>query len=176
MKINIRKTLIALSACIVMINIIGCGASDGKSSSSSGNDSTVITIAARDGSHTDVLEAVKSEFEQNNNCTINIVSMSSNDIYSTVLEDAKNETGRYDIIMIDDPLMPEYIEKGILENLTQLGYLDDEDFVEKSRLLGKDPYPLGATYALPFSGNVQLIFFNHNLISQRTSLDNWEEI
>ena len=173
---RISKKLISLFICIALTSISGCGVSAGETGSGSGEDTTVITIAARDGSHTNVINAVKSEFEQENNCVINIVSMSGNDIYSSVLEDSKNETGIYDIIMIDDPLMPEYIEKGILENMTQLGYLDDEDFVEKSRLLGKDPYPLGATYALPFSGNVQLIFFNHNLIGDKTSFDSWDDV
>jgi len=72
--------------------------------------------------------------------------------------------------------MPEYIEKKIIQNLTQLGYLDDEDFVEKSKLLGKDPYPLGATYALPFSGNVQLVFYNEDLIDDPSVLENWGSI
>ncbi|WP_081749084.1 extracellular solute-binding protein [Butyrivibrio sp. FCS014] len=68
------------------------------------------------------------------------------------------------------------MEKNVLWNLTQLGYSDDEDFVEKSRLLGKDPYPLGATYALPFSGNVQLIFYNQTVTGADPRLDNWSDI
>ena len=57
-----------------------------------------------------------------------------------------------------------------------IGYTDDEDFVEKSKLLGKDPYPLGATYAVPFSGNVQLLFYNDSLVDSSADLSNWESI
>jgi multiple sugar transport system substrate-binding protein len=166
------RIIVLLINFLILCSALGCG----QSASTDAPQETTITIAARDGSHSDVINAVKESFEKENNCTINVIPLSSNDIYSSAIEDAKNDVGKYDIIMIDDPLMPEYIEKGILRNLTQLDYVDDEDFVEKSRLLGKDPYPLGATYALPFSGNVQLIFFNSDLLKDKSSFDNWDEI
>ncbi len=167
-------TKIVLSLCLCA-TIIGCASSEGADSTTS-SSKTTITIAARDGSHSDVINAVKNNFEQENNCVVNVIPLSANDIHDTVIEDISNTEGKYDIIMIDDPLMPEYIEKNVLQNLTQLGYADDEDFVEKSRLLGKDPYPLGATYALPFSGNVQLIFYNSDLINSDSSLNSWDGI
>ena len=140
------------------------------------NDKNTITIAARSGSHSDVINAVISDFETENNCTVNVISFGSDELHNEILKDASHDSATFDLVMIDDPLMPEYIEKNILQNLTQLGYSDDEDFVEKSRLLGKDPYPLGATYALPFSGNVQLIFFNQDIITDASVLNNWESI
>ncbi|MCR5670552.1 MAG: extracellular solute-binding protein [Butyrivibrio sp.] len=168
-----RKSLIIsfiIITCIVVTS--GCGQiqTDAKKSANT------ITIAARDGSHTDVINAVKTQFETENNCEIKVVSMSADDIHTKVLQDTSNDVATYDIIMIDDPLMPEYIEKNILCNLTQLGYIDDEDFVEKSRLLGKDPYPLGATYALPFSGNVQLIFYNKDNTGDSPDFSNWYSV
>jgi multiple sugar transport system substrate-binding protein len=164
-----------ISFCIFAV-LIGCTSSGNSATKSGSSGKNVLTIAARDGSHTDVINAVKGNFEQQNNCTINVVSLSADEIHDNVIGDISNSEGIYDIIMVDDPLMPEYIEKNVLQNLTQLGYSDDEDFVEKSRLLGKDPYPLGATYALPFSGNVQLIFYNNDLINDETSLDSWDRI
>ena len=172
MNRSIKNMLPVFLLSVLLINCVGC--SGGHSVSSTAQ--TTVTIAARDGSHTDVINAVKSDFEQENNCIVNVISLSADDIHKTVLEDASNDGGIYDVIMIDDPLMPEYIEKKIIQNLTQLGYSDDEDFVEKSRLLGKDPYPLGATYALPFSGNVQLIFYNENLVKDPSVLSNWAGI
>ncbi len=167
----INSILLTLLLCTTMCS---CGSAN---SSGNGKSSQVtITIAARDGSHTEVINAVKGDFEAENNCVVNVVSLSANDIRSTTLDDAGNTPGIYDLIMIDDPLMPEYIENDIIQNLTQLGYSDDDDFVEKSKLLGKDPYPLGATYALPFSGNVQLIFYNPDVITDASALDNWEGI
>ncbi len=166
-----KQLLLLLLTSILVISCAACG-----NSTTSVNSNTTITIAARDGSHFNVIDAVKGDFEQQHNCTINIIPLSANDIHDKSIEDSVNPIGAYDIIMIDDPLMPEYIEKKILCNLTQLGYTDDEDFVEKSKLLGKDPYPLGATYAVPFSGNVQLLFYNASLVEPASDLSNWQSI
>lgn len=167
-----RKQL--LSLLFTFILMIGCTACGSKAAQV--DSGATITIAARDGSHSNVINAVKSTFEQEHNCTINVIPLSANDIHDNAIKDAANQAGSYDIIMIDDPLMPEYIEKNILCNLTKLGYTDDEDFVEKSRLLGKEPYPLGATYAVPFSGNVQLLFYNADVIDSSSDLTNWQSI
>lgn len=172
-----NKTKVILSilmALLMNLNINGCGAASKDEAAIS--EKNTITIAARSGSHSDVINAVISDFETENNCTVKVVSFGADELHKEILEDASRDSATYDLVMIDDPLMPEYIEKNILKNLTQLGYSDDEDFVEKSRLLGKDPYPLGATYSLPFSGNVQLIFFNQDIITDATSLNNWESI
>lgn len=171
-----RERLIkSVSVILISALIITCFGCSSKQSTNNG-PLTTITIAARDGSHCDVINAVKEDFEKNNFCKVNVIPLSADDIRKTAIDDSSNEVGAYDVIMIDDPLMPEYIEKKVIQNLTQLGYLDDEDFVEKSKLLGKDPYPLGATYALPFSGNVQLVFYNEDLVDDPGVLGNWSSI
>lgn len=169
-----KKLFAIILSSFLCISAVACGNTDSaRNVSSSG---TTVKIAARSGSHCDVINAVKADFETSHNCTIEVIPLSANEIHDNALADIGNSVGKYDIIMIDDPLMPEYIEKKVLSNLTQLGYTDDEDFVEKSRLLGKDPYPLGATYALPFSGNVQLIFYNESALDSSADLSNWEGI
>ena len=167
-----KKTIAVFLISVLLVTCYGCS---GNKELSKGQQTT-ITIAARDGSYSDVINAVKGSFEEENNCVVNVIPLSADDIHKTAIDDASNSEGIYDLIMIDDPLMPEYIEKKIILNLTQLGYSDDEDFVEKSKLLGKDPYPLGATFALPFFGNVQLIFYNEDLIDDPEVLDNWGSI
>ena len=171
-----RRNRIALSVLIsicLCLSLLGCSSSNASQAASSSSSGKTITIAARDGSHADIINAVKGKFESEHGCIVEVIPLSADDIHKSVIEDVANTEGKFDIIMIDDPLMPEYIEKNVLLNLTQLGYADDEDFVEKSRLLGKDPYPLGATYALPFSGNVQLIFYNPDLIDSTDALNSW---
>lgn len=172
MKWSIKIASMLLVATLAT-SVFGCGK---QQMDTPAQQTKFLTIAARDGSFTDVLNSVKGRFEEEHGCKIKVVSMSADDIRSQVLSDASNPVAAYDIVMIDDPLMPEYIEKDILCNLTSLGYADDEDFVEKSRLLGKDPYPLGATYSLPFSGNVQLLFYNKNLVDSNADLTNWNSI
>ena len=174
-----RRTKATLSILILIglcLSILGCSSTTSSNSASYSSDEKAITIAARDGSHADVINSVKGKFESEHGCKVEVIPLSADDIHKNVIEDIPNAKGKYDVIMIDDPLMPEYIEKDVLINLTQLGYSDDEDFVEKSRLLGKNPYPLGATYALPFSGNVQLIFYNPDLIENVDALNSWKGI
>ena len=167
---------IAIVCLCLMLFICSSSCSNAGNSSSTSGYSTVITVAARDGSHADIINAVKGDFEATNNCVVNVLPLSAEDIHEKAIKDSSKIEGTLDVIMIDDPLMPEYIEKGVLRNLTQLGYNDDDDFVEKSRLLGKDPYPLGATYALPFSGNVQLVFYNSEVLGSDPDLSNWDSI
>ncbi|MCR4902375.1 MAG: extracellular solute-binding protein [Butyrivibrio sp.] len=137
-----------------------------------------LTIAARGGSHTDIINAVKGEFEQENNCTIEVLGLEGADLKQKVALDAANKEGSYDIVMIDDPVMPEFTEAGVLCNLTEMGYVDDADFVENSLALGKNPYATGDTYALPFSGNVQLMFYNQEVLDSLGAEvpDSWDDV
>ena len=174
-----RKRLLSFTLTIILVlTLLGCETIQPYSTNTNSNTDpgTTLTIAARDGSHSDVINAVKENFEKQYNCQIVVMSLGAADLHDSIIQSNSNDSATYDVIMIDDPLMPEYIQKGVLTNLTSLGYIDDEDFVEKSRLLGKDPFPLGATYALPFSGNVQLLFYNKNLVDTNADLTNWNSI
>ena len=117
-----------------------------------------LVIAARGGSHVDVINAVKADFEKENNCTIEVLGLENPDLKQKMSLDSRNAKGAYDIVMLDDPWMPEVTDAGLLLNLTQAGYTDDADFVTTSLALGKSPYGTGDTYALPFAGNVTLLF------------------
>lgn len=136
----------------------------------------VLTVAARSGSHTDVINSVKADFEQSHNCTVEVLGMEADELAELVCEDAEREYGSYDLVMIDDPLMPQYMEDGVLYNLTAAGYIDDPDFVDKSLALGKDPYALGPTYALPFTGNVQLLFYNEERVGGGADISTWQGV
>jgi multiple sugar transport system substrate-binding protein len=127
-----------------------------------------LTIAARGGSHVDAMEAVKGEFETANNVKIEILGLESADLKQKIGLDSVNKTGQLDLIMIDDPWMPEFAESGIMANLTEMGYVEDEDFAAPSRAIGKDPYGEGDVYALPYSGNVMLFFYNKDLFDSKS--------
>lgn len=124
-----------------------------------------LTIAARGGTHVDVINAVKDEFEKKNNCKIEVLGLESDDLKQKISLDAANKEGTYDIVMIDDPWITEFCENGILLNLTENGYTDDSDFVTKSLDVGKYPYAEGDTFALPFAGNVTMLFYNEDVLS-----------
>ena len=150
MKKNILFSVVILAALVITVGFAPA------------NQET-LTIAARGGSHVDAINAVKGEFEAANNVTIEILGLESADLKQKIGLDSLNQTGELDLIMIDDPWMPEFAESGLMANLTEMGYADDEDFAEASRAIGKEPYGTGDIFALPFSGNVMLFFYNKAL-------------
>ncbi|MDD6305814.1 MAG: extracellular solute-binding protein [Clostridiales bacterium] len=203
-----KKKIAALTMCMTMAAsmMIGCGsdsqsastgneAEETKTAETSGEEGTVtenpakenkvasgetvkLTIAARGGSHVDVINAVKEKFEQENNVEIEVLGLEAADLKQKVALDAMNEEGTYDIVMIDDPVMPEFTENNVLLNLTAEGYEDDSDFLTASLALGKNPYGTGDTYALPFSGNVQLLFYNKDVLVElgKEVPESWAEV
>ncbi len=168
---------------LLVASLVSCGGTgqkkeEGEKGGAGSSDGVTLTIAARGGSHAEVIEAVKGDFEKEHNCTINVLGLKGADLKQKVALDAGNKEGAYDLVMVDDPVMPEFVDGGVLLNLTEMGYKDDEDFVPASAALGKGHYMTGDTYALPFTGNVQLFFYNKDLLKS-TGMDvpvTWEQV
>lgn len=183
-----KKLAMLLAASMLASSLAGCGnsqsssgsgaASGGSPAASASGEKVTVTIAARGGSHVDVINAVKDSFEAENNCTIEVLGLEAADLKQKVSLDAKNKQGAYDLLMIDDPWMPEFCEAGMLYNLTAAGYTDDADFVKQSLDIGKYPYGEGDTFALPFAGNVTLLFYNQEVLDSVNAEvpDNWEDL
>lgn len=170
-----RKLSLILILCLVVSMLAACG---GGEKEQEAEGPAKLVIAARGGSHVDVLEAVKADFEAENNCTIEILGLEATDLKQKVSLDSQNAKGAYDLAMADDPWMPEWCEAGIFANLTELGYEADSDFVKASLDIGRDPYGEGDLFALPFAGNVQLLFYNKSVLeSAGTPVpESWEDV
>jgi len=171
-----RKLSILLILCLVATMFAACGGSGEEEGA--GTEPAKLVVAARGGSHVDVLEAVKADFEAENNCTIEILGLEATDLKQKVSLDSQNEVGAYDLAMADDPWMPEFCEAGLFANLTELGYEADADFVKASMDIGKYPYGEGDVYALPFAGNVQLLFYNKQVLDDAgfSVPESWEDV
>ncbi len=133
-----------------------------------------LVIAARGGSHVDAINAVKESFEKENNVIIEVSGLEAADLKKNVMLDSTKSVSAYDLIMADDPWMPEFAAAQIFLNLSEAGYQADSDFVAKSLDIGKVPYGEGDLYALPFSGNVMLFFYNTELVKDLPS--DWESV
>lgn len=129
-----------------------------------------LTILARGGSHEDVLKIAVEEFKKTHkDVEIKILGLENADLKQKISLDSQNKNGAYDIVMIDDPWMNEFVEGEILHNLSKDGYKADNDFLSKSMDIGRYPYAKGDIYALPFSGNVQFMFYNKSLLKELNS-------
>lgn len=171
-----RKLSILLALCLVVTMFAACGGTGEEEST--GGEPVKLVVAARGGSHVDVMEALKGDFETANNCTIEILGLEATDLKQKVSLDSQNATGAYDLAMSDDPWIPEWCEAGVFANLTDLGYKADPDFVKASLDVGRYPYAEGDIYALPFAGNVQLLFYNKKVLEDAgfTVPETWEDV
>ncbi len=156
----------------------GCQSQEKAAGQGSSQGTDKLVIAARGGSHVDAMNAVKASFETEHNVKIDIIGLESADLKQKVSLDAKNKNGAYDLIMADDPWMPQFSEANIFAKLSDLGIKEDTDFEESSLALGKSPYATGDLYALPFSGNVQLFFYNQELLKSNNYdvPENWADV
>lgn len=171
-----KKTIAAwFSMAVIMIILVGCQ-TQGQAQQSDKPDKLV--VAARGGSHVTAMEAVKKAFEQEHQVEIEILGLEAADLKQKVSLDAKNSSGAYDLIMADDPWMPEFSEAGIFANLSEMGVEADPDFEQSSLALGRHPYETGDLYALPFAGNVQMFFYNKELLGSHgfEVPQSWEEV
>ncbi len=173
-----RKLSILLVLCLVISLLAACGGGGGEDAGGGDGEPVKLVIAARGGSHVDVLEAVKADFEAENNCTIEILGLEAADLKQKMSLDSQNPTGAYDLAMADDPWMPELLEADIFLKLSDFGYAEDSDFVKASLDIGRDPYGEGDVYALPFAGNVQLLFFNKQVLDDNgfNVPESWEDV
>lgn len=173
-----RKLSILLVLCLVISLLAACGGGGGEDVGGGDGEPVKLVIAARGGSHVDVLEAVKADFEAENNCTIEILGLEAADLKQKMSLDSQNPTGAYDLAMADDPWMPELLEADIFLKLSDFGYAEDSDFVKASLDIGRDPYGEGDVYALPFAGNVQLLFFNKQVLDDKgfNVPESWEDV
>lgn len=183
---NTSKRTLALLMSGVMLAGIGAGCGGGSDTNKdaqaggqpAAGEKTKLTIAARGGSHVDVINAVLPAFESEHNCEVEVLGLEADDLKQKVALDSKNKAGAYDLCMIDDPVMPEFCEAGVLMNLTEKGYTADEDFVKASLDIGRYPYAEGDIYALPFAGNVTLLFYNQDVLDSVGAQvpDNWTDV
>ena len=182
-----RSLALLLSGLMLTGAMAGCGGSKpseqdtgaaGSDSAQSATDPIKLTIAARGGTHVDVINSVLPAFESENNCKVEVLGLEADDLKQKVALDSKNAKGAYDLCMIDDPVMPEFCDTGVLLDLTAEGHKEDADFVKASLDIGKYPYAEGDVYALPFAGNVTLLFYNQDVLDSvgAKAPDNWTDV
>lgn len=101
-----------------------------------------------------------------------------------VIENAEENLANYDVIIVDDPWMPYLAGEGKLTPLSPFGYQTDLDLINGSASLGMWPPPFGPlppdavgvprgaeTYALPFVGNVMMLWYRADVIAEPETID-----
>lgn len=146
-------------------------------------DPNQLTLAVNSGVEGDALKQAAKDYEAQTGIHINIAEFPYANLFEKELLDLTARTGAYDLIMLDDPWFPKFASQQLL---TDLGPLlnargtkgPDEDFVQTSIALCREPYETGTLYALPYVGNSQLFFYRKDLFAKHNLKEpgTWEDV
>ncbi len=173
--LRIQTKALLIASCALLL-AAGC-------QSYRGTDLKQLTLAVNSGVEGDALKQAALDYEAQTGIHINIAEFPYANLFEKELLDLTARTGAYDLIMLDDPWFPKFASQQLL---TDLGPLlnaraikgPDEDFVQTSIALCREPYETGALYALPYVGNSQLFFYRKDLFAKHNLKEpvTWEDV
>lgn len=151
------KKVIAGILCMTLASTLVPSAEVYAESSKKEGEPTKMTLILRGGSYGDVLKAALPEFEKENNCEIETLDMSFDDLHTGITLDAASKEGTYDLCMVDGSWMAEFTENNVLANLSDMGYSFDEDIIPNTTTICKKDDDI---YLAPYFGNVTVLLYN----------------
>ncbi|GMA61082.1 sugar ABC transporter substrate-binding protein [Alicyclobacillus fastidiosus] len=158
-------TSILLAGTVTLVN--GCGTSSGSGGGGSNSSGKKITLTLMDyytsGQGDTEMNTLISEYEkENSNVTINRTSVPGGSYQQKVLQEA-TANSLPDVLMLDNPMVPDIASTGVLVPLTTLGHIDTNNFPKGS--LSEGLYN-NSLYALPNGNNTIGLFYNKKMFQQ----------
>lgn len=121
-----------------------------------------LTLALRAGVYADVIKKSLPEFELKNNVICKVQEFSEDELHS-ILAGESSKKASYDFCMVDGSWMAEFTSRGILAELSGLGYSLDDDIIPATTAIC---YQNGGLYLAPFYGNVTVLLYNKLMIQE----------
>ena len=160
-----KKLLTLVLALAMTLSLAACGGGDDATTDNGGgSDSgspTKMTLILRGGAYGESLEAMLPAFEEEHNVDIEVQLLSIDDLHTGIALDAANETGTYDLCMVDGSWMAEFTANGVLANLSEMGYSFDDDIIPATTTICKVGDDI---YLAPYYGNVTVMMYNKELL------------
>jgi len=126
-----------------------------------------LVIAGRDGGYGKALElAVRMFKAANPGVEIEQLKLPYGSLYEKLVISFREESGAYDLVMLDDTWATEYMANGWLLDLETTGFRVGDDFISTALSVGRYPYKSGSLYALPIVGNVELFAYRKDLFNK----------
>lgn len=122
-----------------------------------------MTLALRAGNYADAIKSCLPKFEEEHGIFCEILELSEDELHQSILDDAKNEKGAYDLCMVDGSWMAQFTANDILSDLTELGFELDDDIIPATKEVC---YHDGHVYLAPYYGNVTVLLYNKALIEE----------
>ena len=170
--------------------IAACGGDDEEQQAPSGGgdfkgSGKVIIGAFADGGLQPFKETIVPLFKKQTGIEIEYLEDDYGTFFEKAFEDGKNKVGQYDIYVMDDVWVAQYVVGGALQNLSELGVELDDGYVEN--LLGMAFWPPNegprvkgfenddpALYAMPFVGDVQMLTYRNDVFEARP--ETWDDL
>ncbi|WP_294428319.1 extracellular solute-binding protein [uncultured Treponema sp.] len=174
-KINcVKKIALTLTFSFSAMLFASCFSNaDGKHYCTS-NPNASLTLALRAGTYSDVIKNCLPNFEKEFNVRCDVIDFSESGLHDSI---AKDTEGSYDLCMVDGSWMAEYTAKGILANLSELGYDLDSDIIPATKTIC---YHDGSVYLAPYYGNVTVLLYNRLMVKEAgfspENIDSLEDI
>ncbi len=108
------------------------------------------------------------------------------DLYTKLVQVGQNKGSDFDLIMMDDPWVPQFASSGWLEDMTKMGFTPDDDLVKATVEVGYWPPRSGPRipgigadvkselYALSIIGDTQIFFYRTDLVKDAPKT--WDDI
>ena len=133
-----------------------------------------LVIAGRDGGYGKALASAVEAFEaQNPGVDVDRLELPYGGLLEKVTISMREKARAYDVIMLDDTWATEFMSRGWLADLDQLGGGVDADFVEAVVDVSRYPVGDGTLFAVPFVGNVEMFAYRSDLMERPES---WTDV
>ncbi|MFB6290901.1 MAG: ABC transporter substrate-binding protein [Candidatus Bipolaricaulia bacterium] len=128
-----------------------------------------LVIAGRAGTMTESVIEATELYEQATGTNVSITTLPYDSLYEKLVISMRGGASTFDLIMMDDPWLPQFYKADFLANLDPL-YANSglkgpsKDFVQNSVDLCKGPE--GHVRCLPLVGNVQIFVYREDLLKK----------
>ena len=161
-----KKLLTLVLALAMTLSLAACGGDttttdDGSGETASG-EPTKMTLILRGGAYGESLQAMLEPFAEEHNVEFEVLLQSFDDLHTGIALDAVNETGTYDLCMVDGSWMAEFTANGVLANLSEMGYSFDDDIIPATTSICMVDDNI---YLAPYYGNVTVMMYNKQLLA-----------
>jgi len=158
---EMKKGLSVLVCLSLAICLFANGAQEQKATVPAAAGKQKLTLILRGGTYGKVIEKCLPAFEEKNNCEIETLDLSFDDLHSKIALDTVNKEGAYDLCMVDGSWMAEFTENNVLLNLSKAGYSFDDDIIPATLTICKVGDDI---YLAPYFGNVTVMLYNRALV------------
>lgn len=172
-----KKALSVVLLCILAVSFVFANGTTESVAPTKAEGKQKLTIILRGGTYGKVIKECLPAFEKENNCEIEALDLSFDDLHSKIALDAVNKQGAYDLCMVDGSWMAEFTANKVLMNLSQAGYSFDDDIIPATESICKVGNDI---YLAPYFGNVTVMLYNKALAKaagyEGKDIKTWEDV